>query len=99
MWLTKLHLDRVFSEYFDFPLSSFHQYCILFFIGMLLFIGPTCDARQTSNNALSHTHTATALDTVVHACYCKVKQSHYRTGEAPEGCKRLRLPHFRTIGT
>jgi len=28
-----------------------------------------------------------------------VKQSHYRSGQALEGSRRLRLPDFRTIGT
>jgi len=27
----------------------------------------------------------------------KVKQYHYRPGEAPEGSRRLRLPDFKTI--
>jgi len=29
----------------------------------------------------------------------KVKQSHYRTGQALEDSRRLRLPDFKTIGT
>jgi hypothetical protein len=29
----------------------------------------------------------------------KVKQSHYRPGSGPEGCRRLRLPDFKTIST
>ena len=29
----------------------------------------------------------------------KVKQSHYRPGQAAEGSRRLRLADFKTVGT
>jgi hypothetical protein len=29
----------------------------------------------------------------------KVKQSHYRPGQDPQGSRRLRLPDFKTVGT
>jgi len=40
----------------------------------------------------------TGKNCIYYKTVVKVKQSHYRPGQALKGSKRLRLPDFKTIG-
>jgi len=60
---------------------------------------PTISAGQRPQTyALDSAVTGTGKSTAI-SLNEKVKQSHYRPGQAPDGSKRLRLPDFKIIGT
>jgi len=68
---------------------------------LLLFVFPFFTVRAGNSHQAARSPRVRCLQLLYHTFTTKarVKKSHYRPGDTPQGSRKLRFPDFKTIGT